>query len=69
MKEKKDYFKQSHELLARFLNGDKEVTLKEIEFQELKDRFNYLWDCWSFQQKFLKPVVLLPLMVYFFFLD
>lgn len=59
----------SHKLLARYLEGDKSVTLQDIKNQEKKDNFNYLLNKFSFNKPYLKPLAYPLVLLCTFFED
>ena len=71
-KDKKEYFKESKRLAALYLFDYKnkhKITLRQIEQQEAKERLIYWLDFASFEQRWLKPFVAIPVFVFWFFFD
>ena len=55
----------SNQLTRRFLEGDPQVSLRDIELACARERFNYLWNKGSLGKNWLKPISLLPVVLYF----
>lgn len=54
----------SQELLCRYVNGDKTVTIRDIEKQEYIEMFENRLDRWSFNKSFLKPIIFIPIFIF-----
>ncbi len=68
-KEFKNYSKKSNEMTCRWMDGDKSITLRDIDRQCYKERLEYLLDYCSFNRRYLIPVIFIPVVLYSFFLD
>lgn len=61
----KDYKKMnSQELLKRYLDGDSEISIRDIEKKENEEVFYYTLNQWSFGKEWLKPLVILPVFLF-----
>lgn len=61
----KDYkIMNSQELFKRYMEGDSNISLRDIEKKENEEYFNFVLNKWSFEKEWLRPVVIFPVFVY-----
>ena len=68
-KQFKDYQLESSKMVSRFMNGDKNITLRDIDLQSDKERFQYYLDYCSLNRSYLIPIVFIPVVLYWIFWD